>query len=132
MIWTATRRNVGNQTIVDLSEGGSSWCGVTDGTTTTRCDLLTARKWHQTLGICAAMSRVRGSQQKAKRDIRVAAIFKDALAAFLRMLDVDELTQLREGEHGKAIYVKSQHLVGCHRNWSSTPTVADSVGVGRP
>ena len=74
----------------------------------------------------------RGGQQKSKRDIRVAAIFKVALAAFLHMLDVGELTHLREGEHGKAIYVKSQHLVGCHRNWSSTPTVADSVGVGRP
>ena len=75
---------------------------------------MTARKWLQTLGICDAMSRVRGGQLKAKRDIRVVSIFKDALAAFLHMLVFDELTHLREGEHGNAIYAKRQHLVGCH------------------
>jgi predicted metal-dependent hydrolase len=65
---------------------------------------------HQALGTHTAVSRVQGSQLKAKREIRVASVFKDAPAAFLRMIVVHELAHLREREHNKAFYTLCRHL----------------------
>ena len=77
------------------------------------------------------MSGVRGGQLKAKRDIRVASIFNDALAAFLRMLVVDELTHLRESSMAWRSMRRASTLWVAISSWSSTQTVADSVEVGR-
>jgi predicted metal-dependent hydrolase len=47
---------------------------------------------------------------KAKREIRVASLFKDAPAAFLRMIVVHELAHLKEREHGRAFYALCAHI----------------------
>ncbi len=58
----------------------------------------------QALGTHTQVSRVQGRQLKAKREIRIASLFKEAPAAFLRMIVVHELAHLREREHDKAFY----------------------------
>ena len=56
------------------------------------------------LGTHTTISRVQGSQLKAKREIRIAALFKDTPLEFLRMITVHELAHLREREHDKNFY----------------------------
>ena len=56
------------------------------------------------LGTHTTISRVQGAQLKAKREIRIAALFKDTPAEFLRMIAVHELAHLRERNHDKAFY----------------------------
>jgi len=56
------------------------------------------------LGTHTTVSRVQGSKLKAKREIRIAALFKDAPPEFLRMIVVHELAHLRERAHDKAFY----------------------------
>ena len=56
------------------------------------------------LGTHTTVSRVQGSKLKAKREIRIASLFKDTPTEFLRMIAVHELAHLREREHGKAFY----------------------------
>ena len=48
------------------------------------------------LGTHSAVSRVQGGQLKAKREIRIASLFKEAPADFLRMIVVHELAHLKE------------------------------------
>jgi predicted metal-dependent hydrolase len=67
---------------------------------------------HNALGTHTMVSRVQGNQLKAKREIRIASVFKEAPAAFLRMIVVHELAHLREREHGKAFYALCQHMEG--------------------
>jgi predicted metal-dependent hydrolase len=62
------------------------------------------------LGTHTAISRVQGGQLKAKRELRVAALFKEAPAAFLRMIVVHELAHLKEREHDKAFYALCTHI----------------------
>ena len=62
------------------------------------------------LGTHSAVSRVQGGQLKAKREIRIAALFKDAPADFLRMIVVHELAHLKQREHDKAFYALCQHM----------------------
>jgi predicted metal-dependent hydrolase len=62
------------------------------------------------LGTHSAVSRVQGSRLKAKREIRVAALFKEAPADFLRMIVVHELAHLRESAHDKAFYALCLHM----------------------
>jgi predicted metal-dependent hydrolase len=62
------------------------------------------------LGTHSAVSRVQGKQLKAKREIRMAALFKDAPADFLRMIVVHELAHLKEREHDKAFYALCEHM----------------------
>lgn len=62
------------------------------------------------LGTHTAISRVQGGQLKAKREIRIAALFKDAPADFLRMIVVHELAHLKEREHDKAFYALCCHM----------------------
>jgi predicted metal-dependent hydrolase len=90
------------------------------------------------LGTHTSISRVQGSQLKSKREIRIASLFKDTPAEFLKMIVVHELAHLREREHDKAFYklctymepsyhqlefevrVYLTHLEsGAHRLWSS-------------
>jgi hypothetical protein len=56
------------------------------------------------LGTHTQVSRVQGMQLKAKREIRIASLFKEAPAPFLRMIVVHELAHLREREHDRAFY----------------------------
>jgi hypothetical protein len=62
------------------------------------------------LGTHTAISRVQGSKLKAKREIRIASLFKDAPIEFLRMITVHELAHLREKEHNKAFYQLCIHM----------------------
>jgi predicted metal-dependent hydrolase len=56
------------------------------------------------LGTHTTVSRVQGSKLKAKREIRIASMFKDAPPEFLSMIVVHELAHLRERDHDKAFY----------------------------
>ncbi|MBT9502492.1 MAG: M48 family metallopeptidase [Burkholderiaceae bacterium] len=62
------------------------------------------------LGTHTAVSRVQGNRLKAKREIRVDALFREAPAAFLKMIVVHELAHLKEREHDKAFYQLCQHM----------------------
>lgn len=56
------------------------------------------------LGLHTAISRAQGSRLKAKHEIRIASLFRDAPLPFLRMIAVHELAHLKEKEHDKAFY----------------------------
>lgn len=56
------------------------------------------------LGTHTTISRVQGSKLKSKREIRVAALFKDTPPEFLKMITVHELAHLKERAHDKAFY----------------------------
>ncbi len=56
------------------------------------------------LGTHTTVSRVQGSKLKAKREIRVATLFREAPPEFLRMIAVHELAHFKEREHDKAFY----------------------------
>jgi predicted metal-dependent hydrolase len=58
----------------------------------------------QALGLHTAVSRVQGSKLKAKHEIRIGTLFRDAPPAFLRMIAVHELAHLKEKQHDKAFY----------------------------
>jgi hypothetical protein len=62
------------------------------------------------LGTHSAVSRVQGNRLKAKREIRIATLFKEAPADFLRMIVVHELAHLKEQDHGKAFYALCLHM----------------------
>ena len=62
------------------------------------------------LGTLTAVSRVQGNKLKAKREIRVASLFKQAPAPFLKMIVVHELAHLKEREHDKAFYALCTHM----------------------
>ena len=65
---------------------------------------------HRALGLHTAVSRVQGGKLKAKKEIRVAALFKEAAPEFLNMIVVHELAHLREKDHGKAFYQLCTHM----------------------
>ena len=56
------------------------------------------------LGTHTAISRVHGGQLKASREIRIASVFRDAPAAFLKMIVVHELAHIKQPDHDKAFY----------------------------
>jgi UTP pyrophosphatase len=56
------------------------------------------------LGTHTTVSRVQGNKLKAKREIRVATLFKDVPIELLRMIVVHELAHIKEREHDKAFY----------------------------
>ena len=63
------------------------------------------------LGLHTAISRVQGGRLKAKKEIRVAALFKDAAPEFLQMIVVHELAHLKEADHNKAFYQLCQYML---------------------
>lgn len=65
---------------------------------------------HRALGLNTAVSRVQGGKLKAKKEIRIASLFKDAAPQFLRMIVVHELAHLKERDHSKAFYQLCQHM----------------------
>ena len=62
------------------------------------------------LGTHTSISRVQGSKLKASREIRIAAVFRDAPAEFLKMIVVHELAHLKEAEHNKPFYQLCNHI----------------------
>ena len=90
------------------------------------------------LGTHTAVSRVQGGNLKAKREIRVASLFRDAPAAFLRMIVVHELAHLKERAHGKAFYALCTHMDADYhqlefdvRLWLTAKDALPSVGADR-
>lgn len=65
---------------------------------------------HNALGLHTRISRVHGGQLKARKEIRIASLFKDTPPEFLRMIVVHELAHLRELEHNKAFYKLCEHM----------------------
>ncbi|KRW61591.1 YgjP-like metallopeptidase domain-containing protein [Pseudomonas sp. TTU2014-080ASC] len=90
---------------------------------------------HRALGLHTAVSRVQGGKLKAKKEIRVAALFKDAAPEFLQMIVVHELAHLKESDHNKAFYKLCEHMLpGYHQlefdlrvylTWRELPGMAE-------
>lgn len=66
---------------------------------------------HGALGTHTFVSRVQGARLKAKHELRVSHIFKEAPAQLLRMIVVHELAHIREKEHNKAFYALCEHML---------------------
>ena len=62
------------------------------------------------LGTHTAISRQHGGRLKASREIRIATLFRDAPADFLRMIVVHELAHLKVLAHDKAFYQLCTHM----------------------
>ncbi|WP_367988964.1 M48 family metallopeptidase [Vibrio sp. NTOU-M3] len=62
------------------------------------------------LGLHTYASRVHGNKIKAKNEIRIANMFRNAPEPLLRMLVVHELAHLKEKEHNKAFYQLCCHM----------------------
>ena len=62
------------------------------------------------LGTHTTVSRVQGSKLKAKREIRIAALFRDVPIEFLKMITVHELSHMKEKAHDKAFYKLCAHM----------------------
>ena len=62
------------------------------------------------LGTHTSVSRVQGNKLKAKREIRIATLFKDVPIEFLKMIAVHELAHVREKAHDKAFYQLCTHM----------------------
>ena len=65
---------------------------------------------HNALGTHTTISRVQGGKLQAKREIRVATLFRALPLEFLRMIVVHELAHLRERNHDKAFYQLCRHM----------------------
>ncbi|MES2977250.1 MAG: YgjP-like metallopeptidase domain-containing protein [Pseudomonadota bacterium] len=62
------------------------------------------------LGTHTTVSRVQGGKLKAKREIRVASLFKEGPVEFLKMIAVHELAHMKVREHDKAFYQLCAHM----------------------
>ena len=62
------------------------------------------------LGMHTTVSRVQGGRLKAKREIRVAGLFRQVPEPLLRMIVVHELAHLKERSHDKAFYALCRHM----------------------
>ena len=62
------------------------------------------------LGTHTSISRAHGGKLKASREIRIASVFRDAPADFLKMIVVHELAHIREAEHDKSFYRLCTHM----------------------
>ena len=62
------------------------------------------------LGTHNALSRVQGDRLKSSREIRIASVFRDAPAEFLKMIVVHELAHLKETEHNQSFYQLCTHM----------------------
>lgn len=71
---------------------------------------------HRALGLHTSISRVQGANLKSKKEIRIAALFKEAAPQFLRMIVVHELAHFKESDHNKAFYKLCEHMLpGYHQ-----------------
>ncbi|HIF9170242.1 TPA: M48 family metallopeptidase [Photobacterium damselae] len=62
------------------------------------------------LGLHTFVSRVHGNKLKAKNEIKIATLFKNAPLPLLRMIVVHELAHIKEKEHNKAFYQLCCHM----------------------
>jgi len=62
------------------------------------------------LGTHTTVSRVQGGKLKAKREIRVASVFREVPLEWLRMIAVHELAHMKERAHDKAFYALCTHM----------------------
>jgi UTP pyrophosphatase len=62
------------------------------------------------LGTHTAISRIQGGRLKASREIRIATVFRDAPAEFLKMIVVHELAHMKQAEHNKSFYQLCTHM----------------------
>ena len=62
------------------------------------------------LGTHTTVARVQGNKLKAKREIRIAGMFRTVPAEFLKMIVVHELAHLKERGHDKAFYALCRHM----------------------
>ncbi len=62
------------------------------------------------LGTHTTMFRVQGDRLKTSREIRIATVFRDAPAEFLKMIVVHELAHIKQAEHDKAFYRLCTHM----------------------
>jgi predicted metal-dependent hydrolase len=69
------------------------------------------------LGMHTTTSRIQGSKLKTKRDIKIAALFKDTPMAFLQMIVVHELAHLKIRDHDKAFYKLCHHMAPDYAQW---------------
>lgn len=65
---------------------------------------------HHALGMHIRKSRVQGAKLKARREIRVASLFKAMPPEFLRMIVVHELAHIKEREHNPSFYQLCLHM----------------------
>lgn len=65
---------------------------------------------HRALGLHTTVSRVQGGRLKAKKEIRIASLFKEAAPQFLKMIVVHELAHLKESDHNKAFYQLCEYM----------------------
>lgn len=65
---------------------------------------------HNSLGTHHFISRVQGSKLKAKNEIKIATMFKNAPEDFLRMIVVHELAHFKVKDHDKAFYKLCEHM----------------------
>ncbi len=68
------------------------------------------RDLQSALGTHTFVSRVQGGKLKAKNEIRISNLFKNAPEPFLRMIVTHELAHLKEKEHNKAFYKLCTHI----------------------
>lgn len=62
------------------------------------------------LGTHTFVSRVQGGKLKAKHEIRIASVFRDAPVELLKMIVVHELAHLKEKEHNKSFYQLCEYM----------------------
>ncbi|HKZ16773.1 MAG TPA: M48 family metallopeptidase [Geobacteraceae bacterium] len=62
------------------------------------------------LGTHTFVSRVQGAKLKAKNEIRIASVFRNAPLEFLKMIVVHELAHLKEKDHDKAFYKLCEYM----------------------
>ena len=62
------------------------------------------------LGLHTRRAIAHGGRLSARHEIRIAAMFRQAPPAFLRMIVVHELAHLRELEHNRAFYQLCEHM----------------------
>ena len=73
-----------------------------------RCELNYIEEDKDYCDVCLA--EMQGGKLKAKAEIRVATVFRNAPEPFLRMIVVHELAHLKEKEHNKAFYQLCCHM----------------------
>ncbi|MDY0748313.1 M48 family metallopeptidase [Paucibacter sp. R3-3] len=62
------------------------------------------------LGTHTRAPQQQGAKLKMRREIRVASLFREAPAEFLKMIVVHELAHLKELDHDKAFYALCHHM----------------------
>jgi UTP pyrophosphatase len=76
------------------------------------------------LGTHTTISRVQGTRLKTKREIRIAAMFREMPEAFLRMIVVHELAHIKVSDHDKAFYQLCCHMEPAYHQYEFDLRVA--------